>query len=56
LEDNLFLERGTPATNAALVKRAGEIVHALGAEVASAQRARQILELNAPEISRVESA
>lgn len=45
LEDNLFLERGVLASNAALVERAGTMIRALGAEVASVQRAREILGL-----------
>jgi len=45
LEDNLFLDRGVPATNAALVERAGAIIRGLGAEVAAVQRAREILKI-----------
>ncbi len=45
LEDNLYLERGVPATNARLVERAVEIVELLGARVQSAAEARQRLSL-----------
>jgi uncharacterized protein (DUF849 family) len=47
LEDNLLLDRGVPATNAALVERACSLVRDLGAEVASVARAREILGLPA---------
>ena len=45
LEDNLYLEKGVPATNAELVERAVEIVELLGARVQSAAEARQRLGL-----------
>jgi uncharacterized protein (DUF849 family) len=45
LEDNLYLEKGVPATNAQLVERAVEIVELLGARVQSAAEARQRLGL-----------
>jgi uncharacterized protein (DUF849 family) len=45
LEDNLYLSRGVKATNAQLVERARTIVEALGAEVATPDDARQILNL-----------
>jgi uncharacterized protein (DUF849 family) len=47
LEDNLFLERGAPATNAQLVERAVEIVERLGARVLDAAGAREKLGLPA---------
>ena len=43
LEDNLYLEKGVPATNAQLVTRAIEIVERLGARAASADEARDML-------------
>ncbi|MER9095923.1 3-keto-5-aminohexanoate cleavage protein, partial [Mesorhizobium sp. M0700] len=45
LEDNLYLSRGVFATNAQLVERARTIVEAMGASVATAGRAREILAL-----------
>jgi uncharacterized protein (DUF849 family) len=46
LEDNLYISKGQLATgNAQLVKRAVQIVEALGARVATASEARAILEL-----------
>jgi uncharacterized protein (DUF849 family) len=45
LEDNLYLARGQLATNAELVERAVHIVRNLGADIASAERAREILGL-----------
>jgi uncharacterized protein (DUF849 family) len=56
LEDNLFLERGVPASNAALVERAGSMIRALGSEVATVQRAREILGLKAQADTLAESA
>src|SRR3989440_4438409 len=47
LEDNLYLEKGVPATNAQLVERAVAIVELLGARVQSAAEARQRLTLAA---------
>jgi uncharacterized protein (DUF849 family) len=49
LEDNLYLEKGVPATNAQLVERAVRIVELLGARVLSPAetRARLALSLNA---------
>ena len=41
LEDNLYLRRGEPATNAALVERAAQIVRLLGGEVQSPAQARK---------------
>src|SRR5256714_4031829 len=45
LADNLYLEKGVPATNAQLVERAVAIVQLLGARVQSAADARQRLGL-----------
>src|SRR5437763_1935789 len=45
LEDNLYLEKGVPATNAQLVERAVRIVELLGARVQSSAEARQRLGL-----------
>ena len=45
LEDNLYLSRGVKATNAQLVERARTIVEAMGSEVATADDAREILDL-----------
>ncbi|MBV9289784.1 MAG: 3-keto-5-aminohexanoate cleavage protein [Hyphomicrobiales bacterium] len=45
LEDNLWLDRGVPASNGALVKRAREIVERMGASVAAAAEARATLGL-----------
>ncbi|TLY83311.1 MAG: 3-keto-5-aminohexanoate cleavage protein, partial [Gammaproteobacteria bacterium] len=43
--DNLYLEKGVPATNAQLVERAVRIVELLGARVQSSAEARQRLGL-----------
>ena len=43
LEDNLYLDRGVPATNAQLVERARRIVELLGARVLSAAETRECL-------------
>ena len=45
LEDNLYLRRGVPATNAQLVERAVTIIEAMGATVAGPERVRERLEL-----------
>ena len=45
LEDNLFLDKGVFASNGQLVERAVGIVEGLGAEVATAAQAREILGL-----------
>ena len=45
MEDNLYLARGVPATNATLVERAVRIVEAIGRRVASPAEARAILPL-----------
>ncbi|MEQ9463521.1 MAG: 3-keto-5-aminohexanoate cleavage protein [Haliea sp.] len=47
LEDNLYLDRGILATNAALVERAAALVRDLGCEVASTEGARALLGLPA---------
>ncbi|KJB93540.1 NADPH dependend quinone reductase [Skermanella aerolata KACC 11604] len=48
LEDNLYLDRGVPASNGGLVERAVTIVEALGSGVAGPGEAREILGLKAP--------
>jgi uncharacterized protein (DUF849 family) len=45
LEDNLWLEKGVPATNAQLVEKAVRIVRLLGPEVATPAEARAMLGL-----------
>jgi len=45
LEDNLYLEKGVPATNAQLVERAVEIIERLGSNVSSVSDARKTLKL-----------
>ena len=45
LEDNLFLDRGVPASNAQLVERAATILTHMGARVLSAGEAREKLKL-----------
>jgi uncharacterized protein (DUF849 family) len=46
LEDNLYLERGVLApSNAALVEKAGQIIHHLGGSVATVAEAREMLNL-----------
>jgi uncharacterized protein (DUF849 family) len=45
LEDNIWLDRGVPASNGALVKRAREIVERMGASIATAAEARATLGL-----------
>jgi uncharacterized protein (DUF849 family) len=45
LEDNRFLQRGVPASNADIVRRAVEIVTALGGEIATADETRERLGL-----------
>jgi uncharacterized protein (DUF849 family) len=47
LEDNLWLEKGVHASNAALVEKAVKIVTLLGSKIASPDEARQILRLKA---------
>ena len=45
LEDNLYLRKGVPATNAQLVERAVTIIEAMGATVAGPERVRERLQL-----------
>lgn len=45
LEDNLYLSRGVPATNAQLTERAGEILTRTGFEVMTAAEVRELLQL-----------
>ena len=47
LEDNLYLEKGTLATNAQLVERAAKIIELLGARVLSSADTRARLGLRA---------
>lgn len=47
MEDNLYLARGVPATNAALVEKAVTIIELLGEQVATPAQARAILGLAA---------
>jgi len=49
LEDNLYLDRGVPASNGSLVERAVTIIEALGSTVAGPAEARKILGLKAPQ-------
>jgi uncharacterized protein (DUF849 family) len=48
LEDNLFLDRGVPASNGQLVERAATILAAMGARVVGPAEARQKLKLRQP--------
>ncbi|EWY37738.1 NADPH dependend quinone reductase [Skermanella stibiiresistens SB22] len=45
LEDNLYLDRGVPASNGSLVERAVTIIEALGSKVATPDEARETLGL-----------
>lgn len=45
LEDNLYLDRGVPATNAALVERAAKLIRLYNKQPATPAEARQILGL-----------
>ncbi len=45
LEDNIYLDRGVPATNGALVQRVVEIIERMGARVLSPAEARSKLKL-----------
>jgi len=45
LEDNLYLSRGVYGSNAQLVERGRTIIEAMGASIASAGRAREMLKL-----------
>jgi uncharacterized protein (DUF849 family) len=47
LEDNLWLEKGVHASNAALVEKAVKIITLLGSKIASPAEARKILRLKA---------
>lgn len=49
LEDNLFLAKGVPATNAQLVERARILIENMGATVQTPAQAREILGLKSPE-------
>lgn len=48
LEDNLYLSKGVPATNAQLVTRAAEILDRTGFEVMTAAEVRTLLNLKTP--------
>jgi uncharacterized protein (DUF849 family) len=48
LEDNLYLERGSLASNAQLVEKAGRLIRELGASVAEPKRARELMGLAPP--------
>jgi uncharacterized protein (DUF849 family) len=50
LEDNLYLDKGVPATNAQLVERARTIIELLGARVLTARETRERLGLPAQSI------
>ncbi len=45
LEDNVFMEKGVPATNAQLVARAVELAKVVGRQIATAEETRRILGL-----------
>lgn len=45
LEDNLYLSKGVYASNAQLVERARTIIEAMGASIASPERAREMLRI-----------
>lgn len=45
LEDNLYLDKGVPATNGALVERAVNVIHSLGARPVTPAEAREKLGL-----------
>ena len=45
LEDNLWLERGVPASNGTLVQKAVKIIELLGSKVASPDEGREMLKL-----------
>ena len=45
LEDNLYLDKGVPATNAQLVERSRTILELMGAKIQSPEQARKTLEL-----------
>lgn len=48
LEDNLWLDRGVPASNAQLVTRAKQLVELMGARVLGPEEARERLHLRGP--------
>jgi uncharacterized protein (DUF849 family) len=48
LEDNLYLSRGVPATNGALVERAATLLTAMGARLLGPDTVRQALRLRPP--------
>jgi uncharacterized protein (DUF849 family) len=50
LEDNLYLDKGVPATNAQLVERARTIIELLGVRVLTARETRERLGFPAPAI------
>ena len=43
LEDNLYLEKGVPASNAQLVEKAVRIIRDLGGQICDADQARERL-------------
>ena len=45
LEDNLYLEKGVPASNAELVEKAVRIIRDLGGRICDADEAREKLNL-----------
>ena len=45
LEDNIWLDKGVPASNESLVMRAKEIINRMGARTLSPEEARQKLKL-----------
>ena len=49
LEDNLWLDKGVPASNGALVARAKQIIELMGARVLGAGEARERLQLKPAE-------
>lgn len=49
LEDNIWMTKGVPATNEALVRRAVELVKLTANEVATAQEARDIIGIKQPD-------
>jgi uncharacterized protein (DUF849 family) len=50
LEDNLYLDKGIPATNAQLVERARAIIELLGVRLLSAQETRELLGLSLAQV------
>ena len=45
LEDNLWLAKGVPASNGALVEKAVKVIELLGTKLASPDEGREILKL-----------